>query len=177
MLALLFTKLYTMVLGCILLYLLYRWIVLLIFCQEMHNCQILQNAFIRKIPARKINPFYKFQKKDGKQLLAIYIYIKEFDEIGAYFLNHLQVSESTSMLHSGAKLGYGNNPAHVTWIIQTYKVIWETEEYALKDEMLVPVVVPPLQPYLEGLYVARADELPTEVMLIQTPLNIYIIPQ
>ena len=85
--------------------------------------------------------------------MAIYIYIKEFDEIGACFLNHLQVLESISMLHSGAKLGYGNNPAHVTWIIQTYKVNWETEEYALKDE------------------------LPTEVMLVQAPLNIYIIPQ
>ena len=81
------------------------------------------------------------------------------------------------MLHSGTKLGYGNKPAHVTWIIQTYEVDLETEEYTLKDEMLVPVVVPPLQPYLEGLYVASTDDLLTEVMLIQTPLNMYIIPQ
>lgn len=134
-------------------------------------------CFYKENTSKKEQSFLQVSKKDGKQLLDIYIYIKEFDEIGAYFLNHLQVSESISMLHSGTKLGYGNKPAHVTWIIQTYKVNWKTEEYALKDEMLVPVVVPPLQPYLEGLYVASADELPTEVMLIQTPLNIYIIPQ
>lgn len=97
MLALLFVKSYTMVLDCTLLYLLYRWIVLLIFCQEMHSRQILQKVFIRKIPERKKRSFLQVAKEDGKQLLAVYIYIKEFDEIGVYFLDHLQVSESTSM--------------------------------------------------------------------------------
>lgn len=134
-------------------------------------------GFYKEDTREEERSFLQVAKEDGKQLLAAYIYIKEFDEIGAYFLDHLQVSESTSMLYSGAKLGYGNKPAHVTWSIQTYEVDLETEEYTLKDEMLVPVVVPPLQPYLEGLYVASTDHLLTEVMLIQTPLNMYIIPQ
>lgn len=79
-------------------------------------------GFYKENTRKDERAFLQVVKEDGKQLLAVYIYIKEFDEIGAYFLDHLQVSESTSMLYRGAKLGCGNKSAHVTWIIPTYKV-------------------------------------------------------
>ena len=53
--------------------------------------------FYKENTSKKEQSFLQVSKKDGKQLLVVYIYIKEFDEIGACFLDHLQVSESTSM--------------------------------------------------------------------------------
>lgn len=54
-------------------------------------------GFYKENTREEKRSFLQVAKEDGKQLLAAYIYIKEFDEIGAYFLDHLQVSESTSM--------------------------------------------------------------------------------
>lgn len=54
-------------------------------------------GFYKENTREEKRSFLQVAKEDGKQLLAVYIYIKEFDEIGVYFLDHLQVSESTSM--------------------------------------------------------------------------------
>lgn len=44
-------------------------------------------CFYKESTSKKEQSFLQVSKKDGKQLLVVYIYIKEFDEIGAYFRN------------------------------------------------------------------------------------------
>ena len=42
--------------------------------------------------------FESVAKEDGKQLLCVYAYMKEFDDIGEYFLDHFQKANGVSVL-------------------------------------------------------------------------------
>lgn len=123
--------------------------------------------------------FQMAAKEDGKQLLSVYAYIKEFDEIGAYFLDHLQEGKDESILFSGAQLAGGKDEMTITLSVQIYNVDLANNEYTLHKEQLVPMTVRPLQPYTERLYkVVDGEDAPfTHVMLVHTPLSTYVKPQ
>ena len=96
--------------------------------------------------------FKAVAKDEGKQLLAVYAYIKEFDNKGAYFMDHFQEANDTSILMSGAQLAGGNSSVDVTWTIQIYDVDLKTGKHSFLNEYLFPITVQPLQPYIEQTY-------------------------
>ena len=51
--------------------------------------------------------FESVAKEDGKQLLCVYAYMKEFDDIGEYFFDHFQKANGESVLMSGARMAGG----------------------------------------------------------------------
>lgn len=54
--------------------------------------------------------FESVAKEDGKQLLCVYAYMKEFDDIGEYFLDHFQkaiMSPHAAHLHLKRTTGDG----------------------------------------------------------------------
>lgn len=117
-------------------------------------------------------------KEDNKQLLSVYAYIKEFDDIGAYFLDHFQ-EENSSVLFSGAEVAGGEETVECTWVVQIYAVDLQTKKFTLQNEYFFPITIQPLQPYLEKIYyVGSGKNAPFDhAILVDTPLNTYVFPQ
>ena len=115
--------------------------------------------------------------EEDKQVLAVYVYIKEFDKIGEYFLDSYQADET--ILFSGAAVAGGNKPVTLTWTVQLYEVDRQTGKYQFLSETTFPMTVEPLEPYAEYIYYPTDDEkTPLEsVVLIQTALGSYLKPQ
>jgi hypothetical protein len=122
--------------------------------------------------------FIKAAKEDGKRLLAVYAYPKEFDMLGAYFMDHFQEAEDTSILLSGANLLADTETITVTWSIQVYEVDLITMKYSLIDEYTQPLVIKPLAPIIEKQYIASgAKQTPFDsVYLVQSGLTTYVHP-
>lgn len=114
---------------------------------------------------------------DGKQLLAVYVYIKEFDELGEYFLDSYQTEET--ILFSGSRVAGGSKPVSLTWTVQLYEVDKATGKYSFLMEWLFPMDVEPMTPYVESVYYAAdREELPFDsAVLVQTALGAYVHPQ
>ena len=123
--------------------------------------------------------FESVAKEDGKQLLCVYAYMKEFDDIGEYFLDHFQKANGESVLMSGARMAGGCKAIKATWSIKVYDVDLETGKYSLLGEYLFPMKIRPLQPYAERTYSVVSGEtaLFESVVLAYTPLNTYVFPQ
>lgn len=123
--------------------------------------------------------FESVAKEDGKQLLCVYAYMKEFDDIGEYFLDHFQKANGESVLMSGARMAGGYKAIKATWSIKVYDVDLETGKYSLLGEYLFPMKILPLQPYAERTYrvVSGEKDLFESVVLAYTPLNTYVFPQ
>lgn len=123
--------------------------------------------------------FESVAKEDGKQLLCVYAYMKEFDDIGEYFLDHFQKANGESVLMSGARMAGGCKANKATWSIKVYDVDLETGKYSLLGEYLFPMIILPLQPYAERTYrvVSGEKDLFESVVLAYTPLNTYVFPQ
>lgn len=123
--------------------------------------------------------FESVAKEDGKQLLCVYAYMKEFDDIGEYFLDHFQKANGESVLMSGARMAGGCKANKATWSIKVYDVDLETGKYSLLGEYLFPMKILPLQPYAERTYrvVSGEKDLFESVVLAYTPLNTYVFPQ
>ena len=123
--------------------------------------------------------FESVAKEDGKQLLCVYAYMKEFDDIGEYFLDHFQKANGESVLMSGARMAGGCKAIKATWSIKVYDVDLETGKYSLLGEYLFPMKILPLQPYAERTYrvVSGEKDLFESVVLAYTPLNTYVFPQ
>lgn len=96
--------------------------------------------------------FESVAKEDGKQLLCVYAYMKEFDDIGEYFLDHFQKANGVSVLMSGARMAGGSKAIKATWSIKVYDVNLETGKYSLLNEYFFPMKIRPLQPYAERTY-------------------------
>lgn len=118
-------------------------------------------------------------KEDTKQLLCVYAYMKEFANIGEYFLDHAQKADDVSVLMSGAQLAGGSKTVEVTWLIQVYDVDVKTGKYNLLNDYLFPMTIQPLQPYIEREYRIINGEcgLFDSVVLAYSPLNTYIFPK
>lgn len=123
--------------------------------------------------------FESVAKEDGKQLLCVYAYMKEFDDIGEYFLDHFQKANGESVLMSGARMAGGCKAIKATWSIKVYDVDLETGKYSLLGEYLFPMKILPLQPYAERTYrvVSGEKDLFESVVLAYTPINTYVFPQ
>ena len=123
--------------------------------------------------------FESVAKEDGKQLLCVYAYMKEFDDIGEYFLDHFQKANGESVLMSGARMAGGSKAIKATWSIKVYDVNLETGKYSLLNEYFFPMKIRPLQPYAERTYrvVNGERDLFESVVLAYTPLNTYVFPQ
>lgn len=123
--------------------------------------------------------FESVAKEDGKQLLCVYAYMKEFDDIGEYFLDHFQKANGESVLMSGARMAGGCKAIKATWSIKVYDVDLEAGKYSLLGEYLFPMKILPLQPYAERTYrvVSGEKDLFESVVLAYTPLNTYVFPQ
>lgn len=123
--------------------------------------------------------FESVAKEDGKQLLCVYAYMKEFDDIAEYFLDHFQKANGESVLMSGARMAGGCKAIKATWSIKVYDVDLETGKYSLLGEYLFPMKILPLQPYAERTYrvVSGEKDLFESVVLAYTPLNTYVFPQ
>ena len=116
-------------------------------------------------------------QEDGKQLLAVYVYLKEFDEMGEYFLDSYQAEET--ILFSGAPVAGGSEPITLTWTVQLYEVDIQTGKYRFLSESTYPMTIKPMEPYTERVYRPSAgDKMPLEsTVLIQTALGSYLKPQ
>lgn len=111
--------------------------------------------------------------------MCVYAYIKEFDDIGEYFLDHFQKANGVSVLMSGARMAGGSKAIKATWSIKVYDVNLETGKYSLLNEYFFPMKIRPLQPYAERTYrvVNGERDLFESVVLAYTPLNTYVFPQ
>lgn len=121
--------------------------------------------------------FKEAAKEDGKRLLSVYAYMKEFDDTGAYFLDHFQ-EENSSILFSGSRMAGGSKAVECTWSVQIFEVNLQTSKYTFQEEYLFPMTIPPIEPYVEQAYRVMDAECPFEQMILAvTPLGAYTIPQ
>lgn len=123
--------------------------------------------------------YKQIAEEEGKQLLSVYVYIKEFDSLGAYFLDHFQIENEMSVLLSGARLAGGDVTVQVHWVIQVYQVDLVTGKYTMQQEVEYPIIVKPAQPYIEKTYqVIEGDSsLFNNVVMAKTVLGTYVVPQ
>ena len=56
---------------------------------DVQKNDLLTGSYDEK-PQSNMRSFESVAKEDGKQLLCVYAYMKEFDDIGEYFLDHFQ---------------------------------------------------------------------------------------
>lgn len=116
--------------------------------------------------------------EDEKQLLAVYIYPKEFDQKSVYFLDHLQLANHQSVLFSGGNFISTSELLPITWSIQIYDVDKTTEQYTLRKEYNIPMTIKRLSPVKQQNYTVISDQpLPFKTVIIaKTPLTVYVYP-
>lgn len=117
--------------------------------------------------------------QNDKQLLAVYVYPKEFDSMGLYFLDHYQGEDKATVL-SGAKINSGKQERTITWSIQVYEVDKSNLKYKLLYELnsapqqIQPFCTPSMQLYSLDV----PGDFPFKYFsLIQTDLATYIFPE
>lgn len=117
-------------------------------------------------------------QEDQKQLLCVYVYIKEFDQLSAYFLDSFQ-EKGSSVLLSGAQFAGGAENVKVNWTIQIFDVNLMTGKYTYLQEYTVPMVLNPLGNYSVQKYriVTPLNGIPLEeASIITTALSSYLVP-
>lgn len=78
-------------------------------------------------------------KEDGKRLISVYAYPKEFEEEGSYSLDHLQLADGNPLLLSSCGGTLNDNTISLTFTIQLYEVDLETGESSLVGTYEIPV--------------------------------------
>ncbi len=117
--------------------------------------------------------------ENQQQLLAVYVYIKEFDEMAPYyFLDHFQAEDNSSILLSGAPLSSDRNDLTLNWSVQLYNVDTSTGAYSLVDLYEYPVTVSTLAPTTVRTYTSNvSSDMPfSTITLMKTALTTYAIP-
>lgn len=119
--------------------------------------------------------FLEAAKADGKQLIAVYVYPREFDAIGEYLLDYFQREGDVSVCLSGANWASASDEISVHWLIELYDVNVDTAHYTLIESQEVPSVVPLLGSVQKKTYQIRNNEhLPFDsVTLFKTALTTY----
>ncbi len=124
--------------------------------------------------------FLQAANEDGKKLLAVYVYPKEFDLLSEYFIDDRQLSDDSFVFLSGANIGGGNEPLSITWLLEIYEVDTELGDYTLLTALESnPQQVMPLSPVGVHEYVLEedAEDAPFErIQLIQTAIATYLQP-
>lgn len=125
--------------------------------------------------------FLNAAREDGKRLLSVEVYPKEFDALGEYFSDHFQRSNDISVLYSGAVISSGESLIPVTWKIQAYEIDTITGEYstALPEEGFISTDIQALAPMETKRYVPQVEEKSPlhAVVLVKTGLTVYIDPE
>lgn len=114
---------------------------------------------------------------DGKKLLAVYVYPKEFDSLNEYFLDYRQLSENSSLCFSGARIGGDNQYAPITWSVQVYEVNTTQGHYSLLTTIESEQQwVSPVETVISQEYELDSDQVApfTRVRLIKSGITTYI---
>lgn len=116
--------------------------------------------------------------EDGKRLLVIYVYPKEFDEIGEYFLDHYQHADGSFTFLSGAYMNTENSAASLTISIQVYEVDLLSGEYSFIEELVSNTqLIYPYTALEKKTYVSTNENAPFDsVQLLKSSLTTYIQP-
>ena len=89
--------------------------------------------------------FLELAQDTGLEIRSVYVYLKEFDHYGLYFLDHSIQSDKT-ILYSGCCLPNTlEESALLNWTVQVYSVNLHTNKLTLMEDKEVPVVVLPKQ--------------------------------
>ncbi len=83
--------------------------------------------------------FPEAAKEDGKRLIRVYAYPKEFEEEGSYAMDHLQLADSTPLLISFCDGALNDTGIQLNFTIQLYEVDPETGSQSLVNTYDVPV--------------------------------------
>lgn len=108
----------------------------------------------------------------------MYAYPKEFDEQGAYFIDHLQDSGAQSLLIAGCEFGApSDTPFTLHWMVQVYEVDVTTQAYTLLEEKLLPLDLQPM-PTTATAYEPTSSATPlTGCTVLHTALTTYVFPE
>lgn len=83
--------------------------------------------------------FLEAAKEEGKRLISVYAYPKEFEEEGAYSLDHLQLADGNPLLLSSCPGTLNDSTIFLTFTIQLYEVNLETGDSSLVETYEIPV--------------------------------------
>lgn len=90
--------------------------------------------------------FLELAQATGKEMRSVYVYLKEFDSYGLYFLDH-SIQADKTVLYSGCCLPDAiEEPEQLHWTVQIYSVNLDTNKLTLMDSKEFPVMVLPFQP-------------------------------
>jgi hypothetical protein len=125
--------------------------------------------------------FLNAAREDGKRLLCVYVYPKEFDAVSEYFLDHFQRANDISVLYSGANISSGDGLIPVTWKIEIYEIDTVTGDYSstLLDGASISTTIRALKPMETKRYIPQAEEKSPlhAAVLVKTGLTVYIDPE
>ncbi len=125
--------------------------------------------------------FLDAAREDGKRLLCVSVYPKEFDAVGEWFSDHFQRANNVSVLYSGANISSGDGPISVTLKIEIYEVDTITGEYgsAPLEEASLSTTIKALTPMETKRYTRQAEEEAPfhAVVLVKTGLTVYLDPE
>lgn len=116
--------------------------------------------------------------EDQKRLLAVYVYPKEFDELGEYFTDYRQMSITASTCLSGACVNGGNAETALTWSVQVYEVDLTDGRYTLlsalesKAQQVLPLMPVETREYVPAEENATFDS----VLVMKTGIATYVQP-
>jgi hypothetical protein len=122
--------------------------------------------------------FLEAAQQEGKRLLCVYVYPREFDEMSFYFLDHRQDAGGESVMVAGSCLDAPGGEMTIHWSVQVFEVDKDTGSYTLIDESELPQLIQPL-----GDVIVQSYKMPdgealalTGITLIHTALTTYAIP-
>lgn len=124
--------------------------------------------------------YLEVARAEGKKLLAVYVYPKEFDGLGEYLLDYRQLADNCTAFFSSAAVEAGNEPTTLTWSVQVYEVDLDTTGYTLQTMMeSEPQTVFPLEEisYQKYLLENDAETLCDEILLAKSAVTTYMLPQ
>lgn len=87
--------------------------------------------------------FLELAQATGKEIRSVYVYLKEFDSYGLYFLDH-SIQTDKTILYSGCCLPDTlEESAQLHWTVQIYSVDLDTNKLTLMDSEEFPLMVLP----------------------------------
>lgn len=91
--------------------------------------------------------FLELAQATGKEMRSVYVYLKEFDSYGLYFLDH-SIQADKTVLYSGCCLPDAiEEPEQLHWTVQIYSVNLNTNKLTLMDSKEFPVRVLPFRSF------------------------------
>ncbi len=87
--------------------------------------------------------FLELTQATGREIRSVYVYLKEFDSYGLYFLDH-SIQDDQTVLYSGCCLPTTlKEPTELHWTVQIYAVNMDTNQLTLMESEEFPVLIVP----------------------------------